>query len=78
MFINSYLIAFFSGAFIYLIMIIDSIYIDPIKTNKNISPKIPLLVMLLVWIICIFQQNNLNIKSTCTPTVNQDIFLDPF
>ena len=41
MFINSYLIAFFSGIFIYLIMVIDSIYIShqTEDSTKNGSSK---------------------------------------
>ena len=77
MFINSYLIAFLSGVLIYLIMIIDSIYIEPVKPKKPVSPKLPLLVMLMVWVICIFQEKNHISKITSSP-INQEIFLDPY
>jgi len=77
MFINSYLIAFFSGVLIYLVMIFDSIYIEPVKPKKTISPKLPLLVMLIVWVICVFQEKNQINKLTSSP-INQEIFLDPY
>jgi hypothetical protein len=78
MFINSYLIAFFSGIFIYLIMVIDSIYIEPLPNNKTVSPKIPLLVTLLVWIICSFQEKNIISNLPSINALNQEIFLDPY
>ncbi len=49
MFLNSYLIALLSGIFVYLIMILDAKYIEQVKDDKPVSPKIPLLVTLIVW-----------------------------
>jgi hypothetical protein len=78
MFINSYLIAILSGVFIYLMMVLDSKYIDPSKDNKQVSPKIPLLVTLLVWIICVFQENQVIKQMPIINAINQDILVDPF
>ena len=50
--LSSYLIALLSGVVLYLIMVMDAKYIDP--TDKPISPKIPLLVTLMIWMICMF------------------------
>jgi hypothetical protein len=33
-------------------MILDSKYIEP--SDKQISPKLPLFVTLMVWLICVF------------------------
>lgn len=49
---NSYLVSFLSGLFIYVMMYIDCKCIE--STNKPINPKIPLLVSLMVWFICEF------------------------
>lgn len=54
--INSYLIAIFAGVLVYFIMIIDSKYIEP--NDKQVSPKIPLFVTLMVWFICVFSNND--------------------
>jgi hypothetical protein len=78
MFFNSYLIAILLGAFVYLIMIIDSKYIEPKKYKDNVSPKIPLLVTLLIWIICTFQENNIIKKVPVINAINQQILTDPF
>ena len=50
--LSSYLVAFFSGVLLYLVMILDSKYIEP--SDKQISPKLPLFVTLMVWLICVF------------------------
>lgn len=78
MFINSYLIAIFSGVLIYLIMLIDSKYIEPTKCNEQISPKIPLLVSLLVWIICTFHENEVIKNVPMINGINQDILMVPY
>lgn len=78
MFLNSYLIAILSGTFIYLIMLFDSKYIDPNKCNETISPKLPLLVTLMVWLICIFQENQVITKIPIINAINQHISIDPF
>ena len=78
MFINSYLIAVFSGVLIYLIMLIDSKYIEPTKCNEQVSPKIPLFVTLLVWIICTFQENEVVKKVPIINAMNQEILMMPF
>jgi hypothetical protein len=78
MFINSYLIAVFSGVLIYLVMIIDSKYIEPNKCNEQLSPKIPLLVTLLVWIICTFQENEVIKQVPIINAINQEILTIPF
>lgn len=49
---NSYFIALIIGLCVYLMMLIDSHYIEP--TDKPTSPKVALWVMLLVWILCEF------------------------
>lgn len=48
--LNSYLIALLFGILIYVAMIFDSIFIE--VTDKPVSPKIPLLVMLILWLFC--------------------------
>jgi hypothetical protein len=78
MFLNSYLIALLSGIFVYLIMILDAKYIEQIKDDKPVSPKIPLLVTLIVWIICTFQENQVVKKMPVINAINQDILVDPF
>ena len=78
MFLNSYLIAILSGILIYLIMILDAKYIEQVKDNKPISPKIPLLVTLIVWIICTFQETQVVKKVPVINAINQDILIDPF
>ena len=78
MFLNSYLIAILSGILIYLIMILDAKYIEQVKDNKPISPKIPLLVTLIVWIICTFQETQVIKKVPVINAINQDILIDPF
>ena len=50
--LNSYLIPLFIGVLVYLIMILDAKYIEP--HDRPISPKIPLVVTLLVWLVCNF------------------------
>ena len=52
MIFSSYLIALFAGLFLYFIMVMDAKYIEP--NNKPISPKLPLVVTLMVWAICAF------------------------
>jgi hypothetical protein len=54
--LSSYLIALFSGVLLYLVMILDAKYIEP--NDKQISPKIPLFVTLLVWMICVFYKTD--------------------
>jgi hypothetical protein len=76
MFLNSYLIAILTGILIYLIMILDSKYIE--QDNKQVSPKIPLLVTLIVWIICTFQENQVVKKVPVINAINQDILVEPF
>jgi hypothetical protein len=76
MFLNSYLIAILTGILIYLIMILDSKYIE--QDNKQVSPKIPLLVTLIVWIICTFQENQVVKKMPVINAINQDILVEPF
>ena len=78
MFLNSYLIAILSGILIYLIMILDAKYIEQVKDNKPISPKIPLLVTLIVWIICTFQETQVVKKLPMINAINQDILIEPF
>jgi hypothetical protein len=78
MFLNSYLIAILTGIFLYLIMIIDAKYIERVKDDKPISPKIPLLVTLIVWIICTFQETQVVKKMPVINAINQDILVDPF
>lgn len=50
--LNTYLIAIFAGVLVYFVMMLDAKYIEP--SDKPISPKIPLFVTLLVWLICVF------------------------
>lgn len=76
MFLNPYLISIFAGFFIYIIMIIDAKYIE--KDNKIVSPKIPLLVTLIVWLICTFQENQVVKELPVINAINQDILVDPF
>ena len=78
MFFNSYLIAILSGIIIYLIMILDAKYIEQVKDNKPISPKIPLLVTLIVWIICTFQETQVVKKLPMINAINQNILIEPF
>ena len=78
MFFNSYLIAILSGIIIYLIMILDAKYIEQVKDNKPISPKIPLLVTLIVWIICTFQETQVVKKVPMINAINQNILIEPF
>ena len=78
MFFNSYLIAILSGIIIYLIMILDAKYIEQVKDNKPISPKIPLLVTLIVWIICTFQETQVVKKIPMINAINQNILIEPF
>jgi len=59
-------------------MLIDSKYIEPNKCNEHISPKIPLLVSLLVWIICTFQENEIIKHVPIFNTINQEILTMPF
>lgn len=54
--LSSYLIALLSGVVLYLIMVLDAKYIEP--SDKQISPKIPLSVTLMVWLICVFYKPN--------------------
>jgi hypothetical protein len=78
MFLNSYLIAILSGVLIYLIMIFDAKYIEQTKEEKPVSPKIPLLVTLLVWVICTFQETQVIKKVPIINAINQDILVEPF
>lgn len=78
MFINSYLIAILAGAFIYLVMLFDAKYIEQTSDNKPVSFKIPLLVTLLVWIICIFHENQVVEKVPTINALKQDIYIDRF
>ena len=78
MFLNSYLIAIFAGIFLYLIMILDAKYIEKVKDYKPISPKIPLLVILIIWIICTFLENQVIKKVPAINAINQQILIDPF
>jgi hypothetical protein len=54
MIFSSYLIALFGGLFLYFVMVMDAKYIDP--NSKPISPKLPLVVTLMIWLICTFYQ----------------------
>lgn len=76
MFLNPYLISIFAGFVVYIIMIIDAKYIE--KDNKIVSPKIPLLVTLIVWLICTFQENQVVKELPVINAINQDILVDPF
>lgn len=49
---KSYIISALIGLCVYLMMLIDITFIEP--SEKNISPKIPLFVTLIVWILCEF------------------------
>lgn len=57
MIFDTYLIAILSGLVLYLVMILDAKYIDTSKGDEPISPKIPLFVTLMVWIICTFRDS---------------------
>lgn len=78
MFMNSYLIAILSGVFIYLIMILDAKYIEQTKDTKPISLKIPILVTILVWIVCTFNETQIIEKVPTINALRQDIFVDRF
>ena len=78
MFMNSYLIAILCGVFIYLIMILDAKYIEQTKEYKPISFKIPLLVTMLVWIVCTFNESQISGKIPTLNALKQDIFTDRF
>lgn len=52
---NSYLLSIMVGLLVYLMMLVDARWIEP--NNKPISPKIPLFVVLLLWILCEFVLN---------------------
>ena len=75
---NSYLIAILSGVFIYLVMILDSKYIEQSKDSKPVSLKIPLLVTLLVWIVCTFHESQIIEKVPTINALRQDIYVDRF
>ena len=70
--INSYLIAIFAGVLVYLVMMIDNKYIEP--TDRQVSPKVPLFVTLLVWFICIFS----NSDNTAIPISKQPVMTGGF
>jgi len=54
---NSFMVALMFGILMYLFMFLDNLFIEP--TNKMfVSPKIPLLSMLLAWIIWEFGTNS--------------------
>jgi hypothetical protein len=75
---NSYLIAILSGVFIYLIMILDAKYIEQTKDSKPVSFKIPLLVTMLVWIVCTFNETQIVEKVPTINALRQDIYVDRF
>jgi hypothetical protein len=75
---NSYLIAILSGVFIYLIMILDSKYIEQTKDSKPISFKIPILVTVLVWVVCTFHETQITEKIPTINALRQDIYVDRF
>jgi hypothetical protein len=52
--VRTYLIAVLAGLIMYLVLFIDAKFIDTSKNENNISPKIPLFVTLMVWVICAF------------------------
>ena len=54
--LSSYLIALFTGVLLYLVMLLDCKFIEP--NNRVISPKIPLFVTLMVWLICVFYKSD--------------------
>lgn len=75
---NSYLIAILSGVLIYLIMILDAKYIEQNKDSKPVSFKIPLLVTMLVWIVCTFNETQIVEKVPTINALRQDIYVDRF
>ena len=52
---NSYLLSALVGLLVYAMMVLDNKYIDPKK--DPVSPKIPLFVTLIMWLICEFCLN---------------------
>lgn len=71
--LSSYLIALLSGVVLYLIMVLDAKYIEP--TDKQISPKLPLLVTLMVWLICMFYIPG-RVSTVVKPVTNLNRFYD--
>lgn len=69
--LSSYLVALFSGALLYLVMLLDAKYIEP--SDKPISPKLPLFVILMVWLICVFYKS-----SSVVPVNKQKILVGGF
>lgn len=55
---KSYLLAVLAGVIVYLVMLLDSKYIEKTTDKNFISPKLPLLVTLIVWLICTFAYND--------------------
>jgi hypothetical protein len=78
MFFNPYLISILAGILIYVIMLLDARYIEKTKDNKPVSFKIPLLVTLIVWLICTFQENQVIKQVPVINAINQDILVEPF
>ena len=52
---NSYLLSILVGILVYAMMVLDNKYIDPKK--DPVSPKIPMFVTLILWLICEFYLN---------------------
>lgn len=69
--LSSYLVALFSGVLLYLVMLLDAKYIEP--SDKQISPKLPLFVTLMVWLICVFYKTGATI-----PVSKQGILVGGF
>ena len=59
-------------------MIFDAKYIEQVKDDKPVSPKIALFVTLLVWLICTFQETQVIKKVPIINAINQEILVEPF
>jgi hypothetical protein len=70
--LSSYLVALFSGVLLYLVLVLDAKYIEP--NDKPISPKIPLFVTLMVWMICVFYKSD----GSSVPIARQPVLLGGF
>jgi len=76
MILNYYIYSITIGIIIFIIMLINSKYID--KENKYINYIIPLLVSSIILFTCFLVENNLNSSNHSLSVLNQQILTEPF